>query len=591
VASRNEILLERLRSVFQQVPSTLLITVINAALIAVFLVSRVHDRRAYIWLGLVVLVSGIRLASWLAFRRANPVAENTARWALVSEGGAVASGLTWGIGALVLLPPYEQYQLMWVLVVGGMCAGAATLHAAHLATALAFVVPAALPLTVWFVFRGSGVEASSALLVATFLVALALNSRRSSNQLGYLINLRFDLNQRTADLDRMEAKMRREIAEHAATIDKLKHAQKLEAMGQLTAGISHDFNNLLTAILGSLELLKTRLPPDPRIQRLLENATKGAERGALLTQRLLAFGRRQILDPAPVDVHALVMGMSGLLGSLLGAPIRIETHLPPVLPRVQVDAEQLELAILNLAANARDAMPAGGTFTISAREAALAAGEDAEAPAGAYVVLAFSDTGEGMDAATLRQAIEPFFTTKGVGRGTGLGLSMVHGLAAQSMGTLRLRSAPGAGTTVELWLPLALAAGVSAEAGAETEAAVLPPGLRVLVVDDDPLVLTYASAFLESAGLTALHAASGQEALDMLRNGVSVDLLITDYAMPGMNGMQLIAEFQRLLPGLPVLLATGYAELADPVPENVARLEKPYGGPGLMRAIARAVAS
>ncbi len=589
MASRNEILLERLRSVFQQVPSTVLITVINAALITVFLVTRVHDRRANVWLGVVVLVSALRLMSWMAFRRAAPGPANTARWAMVSEAGAVVSGLTWGFGALILLPPYEQYQLMWVLVVGGMCAGAATLHAAHLATALAFVVPAALPLTVWFVFRGSGVEASSAAIVATFLVALALNSRRSSSQFGYLINLRFDLTQRTTDLDRMEAKLRHEIAEHAATIDKLKHAQRLEAMGQLTAGISHDFNNLLTAILGSLELLKTRLPPDERIQRLLENATKGAERGALLTQRLLAFGRRQLLDPAPVDVNALVMGMSGLLGSLLGASIQIETQFPTAVPRVQVDAEQLELAILNLAANARDAMPAGGTFTISTREATLAAGEDADAAAGAYVVLAFSDTGEGMDAATLRQAIEPFFTTKGVGRGTGLGLSMVHGLAAQSMGTLRLRSALGCGTAVELWLPHALAAGAAMEPAADTDTAILPSGLRVLLVDDDPLVLTYAAAFLESAGMSVLQAASGHDALEMLHTGTPVDMLITDYAMPGLNGIQLTTQIRTLFPALPVLLATGYAEVAEPVPESVARLEKPYAGPALMRAIARAV--
>jgi signal transduction histidine kinase/FixJ family two-component response regulator len=372
-----------------------------------------------------------------------------------------------------------------------------------------------------------------------------------------------------------------EVEERERTQEQLRQSQKMEGLGKLTGGIAHDFNNLLTAVLGSLELLRKRLPPgDERAARLLRNAEMGAERGAALTQRLLAFGRRQTLLPEPVDLSVLVPGMSDLLRSALGAGVHIETNFPIGLPPVLVDANQLELALLNLAGNACDAMSKGGQLTIAARE-------DLDSATGAYVVLSITDTGTGMDAATLAQATEPFFTTKGVGKGTGLGLSMVHGLAAQSGGKLVLRSAPGEGTTAELWLP-------------RTEAAVspaAPPGVRaaeprseparprtVLVVDDDPLVLASTAAMLEDLGHAVMQAASGQQALDILLAGARVDLVVTDQTMPGMTGMQLAVELRRLRPGLPLLLATGYAERADVLACGLPLLAKPFDQAALAQA-------
>ena len=256
------------------------------------------------------------------------------------------------------------------------------------------------------------------------------------------------------------AKITRDVTERRAAqkaLDDAREAllqsQKLEAIGQLTGGVAHDFNNLLMAVLGSLELVRKRLPHDPRITPLIDNAMQGAQRGAALTQRMLAFARKQDLKLDPVDVPALVRGMTGLLQRSLGPAMRIETHFPRGLGLVLTDPNQLENALLNLAVNARDAMPDGGAIRIQARPETLGAATEIGLPPGDYVRLTISDTGHGMDGATLARATEPFFTTKGVGKGTGLGLSMVHGLAEQSGGRMTVRSQVGEGTTVEVWLP------------------------------------------------------------------------------------------------------------------------------------------
>jgi CheY-like chemotaxis protein len=359
-------------------------------------------------------------------------------------------------------------------------------------------------------------------------------------------------------------------------------------VGQLTGGIAHDFNNLLTTVLSNLALLRKRLPvEDPKAARLLDNAVQGAERGAALTQRLLAFGRRQALRPEIVYVPALIEGMSALLRSSLGSSVRIRLRFPEGLPPVEVDANQLELAVLNLAVNARDAMPDGGMLTVTARKECRIDSEG-ELPAGLYVVLGVGDTGQGMDDATLARAMEPFFTTKGVGKGTGLGLAMVHGFAAQTGGRLILQSTPGAGTLAELWLPQAdLAAPSTLRSGAEPEptAPELTRQLAVLVVDDDPLVLSSIAGMLEDLGHTPVEAESGLGALDLLRGGRRLDLVVTDYAMPGMTGLQLAEEVHRHWPQLPIVLATGYAEVQGPAIRRLTRLAKPFKQEALAEAI------
>ncbi|HJT99344.1 MAG TPA: PAS domain S-box protein, partial [Rhodanobacteraceae bacterium] len=284
------------------------------------------------------------------------------------------------------------------------------------------------------------------------------------------------------------AKITRDITERRATGARLREAQKMEAVGQFTGGAAHDFNNLLMAILGSLELLRKRLPDDAGMHALLDNAMQGARRGASLTQRMLAFARRQELKREAVDLAALVAELKPLLEHSIGPSIRIETDVAPELPRARTDSNQLETALQNLALNARDAMPDGGTITISAREERVVSEQVANLAPGTYVCISVADTGHGMDEATLARATEPFFTTKGVGKGTGLGLSMVHGLTAQSGGKLLVYSEPGRGTNVELWLPVAGDEVPAEKATAPPSTAIVRAGadsLVVLAVDDD----------------------------------------------------------------------------------------------------------
>jgi signal transduction histidine kinase/CheY-like chemotaxis protein len=380
--------------------------------------------------------------------------------------------------------------------------------------------------------------------------------------------------ERTAQLQQAHDELLASIAERERAQEQVRHLQKLESIGQLTGGVAHDFNNLLTAVLGNLELLRKRVPTNPSIDRLIEGAMQGAHRGAALTQRLLAFARRQALEPRPVDLAELVRGMQDLLRRSIGPRVRMEIDLPAGLPPALADANQIELALLNLAVNGRDAMPDGGTLTIALESATT--GEAQDLAAGRYVRLLVSDTGSGMDGDTLQRAIEPFFSTKEVGKGTGLGLSMIHGLALQLKGALRLFSEPGRGTRAELWLPVA--SGHAAHALSEPATAEQPARRRgvLLFVDDDFLISLSTASLLEDLGHTVIKALSGPDALDILRDGRAVDVMITDYAMPGMTGLQLAEEARRLRPDLPILLATGYADLPPDATLDLPRLSKPY---------------
>jgi len=381
--------------------------------------------------------------------------------------------------------------------------------------------------------------------------------------------------------EREEAQRKLDLAREA-----LFQSQKMEAIGQLTGGVAHDFNNLLMAILSSLTLLERRVSGDASTQRLIDNARQGAERGAALTQRMLAFARRQELNPEPVDVPQLVRSMNDLLQRTLGPSHPIGLQFPLSLPWVLADANQLEMALLNLAVNARDAMPDGGAISITASETTVEDRKlDGLAP-GRYVKLAVIDTGTGMDAATLARATEPFFTTKGVGKGTGLGLSMIHGLAEQMKGELVLRSTVGRGTTAELWLPVTEVRQPAVVAPAPAPESVdQPRDLRVLVVDDDCLVLMNTTALLEDMGYVVTEANSAAEALALFKDGAGFDLLITDQAMPNMVGTQVIEKTRALVPDLPVILASGYGELPEAAIHNVIKLAKPFGQAQLAAAI------
>jgi PAS domain S-box-containing protein len=380
--------------------------------------------------------------------------------------------------------------------------------------------------------------------------------------------------------EREEAQRALELAREA-----LSQSQKMEAIGQLTGGVAHDFNNLLMAIMSGLELLRKRVPDDPPVTRLLDNAMQAAERGAALTQRMLAFARRQELTTERVNVPQLVAGMTEMLQRTLGPALMIGTQFPAGISAVSADVNQLEMALLNLAVNARDAMPEGGTLTISADERDADASEIAELKPGRYVRLTVADTGSGMDAETLARATDPFFTTKGVGKGTGLGLSMIHGFARQLGGALHLESQLNQGTKAHIWLPVAEAGETVTIAPVEALAAAADRALVILAVDDDVLVLMNTVALLEDLGHIVIEAGSGREALALFEARPEIDLIVTDQAMPGMTGSELIAATRAMRPDLPIVLATGYGETPADQVLAVHRLTKPFNQVSLEQAI------
>jgi PAS domain S-box-containing protein len=381
--------------------------------------------------------------------------------------------------------------------------------------------------------------------------------------------------------DTLEERVQERTAELERAHEQLRQSQKVEAIGQLTGGIAHDFNNLLTPILGGLDILQRRGVADPRGQRLIDGALQSAERARLLVQRLLAFARRQPLHPCPVDVGEVVRDMSDLVGSTLGPRIHIVVDVEENLPAAMADPNQLEMALLNLAVNARDAMPDGGTLSIAVRATVLDA--KSKLKPGRYVVLTVADTGVGMDAETLEKAIEPFFSTKGIGKGTGLGLSTIHGLAAQLGGWLDITSAPGVGTRVEVWLPAAETNFVAPALAAPEPEANLGAGL-VLLVDDEDLIRATTAQMLADLGYTVIEVSSAREALTRLSDP-RLMLVVTDHLMPGMTGTELAREIQATLPRMPILIISGYADLEDVAPD-LPRLTKPFRESELAAALA-----
>ena len=370
-----------------------------------------------------------------------------------------------------------------------------------------------------------------------------------------------------------------------ARTSELVQLQKVETLGHLTGGVAHDFNNLLTPIVACLDILSRKAQLEPRNARLVEAASEAAERARLLVSRLLAFARRQHLEARPVDLRALVEDMRDLVTRSLGPMVEIRVEADPGLPPAQVDPSQLELALLNLCVNARDAMDGAGCLTFSVFLVPIGKDHPARLAAGPYMALSVSDTGVGMDEDTLRRATEPFFTTKGPGRGTGLGLSMAKGLAQQSGGELLIDSVPGQGTRVTILLPQALdlaRLSVSPDPGALSEL----PALSILVVDDEPLVRSSVTRMLRDLGHEVLEASSGPEALEMMAVKAP-DMLVTDHAMPGMTGAALAVQAREKLARLPVLLMSGYAALAGMEGEALPCLPKPFTLSGLSEALAR----
>jgi len=441
---------------------------------------------------------------------------------------------------------------------------------------------------------GLAAAAQEATVRATNLAAALDQARaevgKKADELGQALQESDHLNDKLRRLNEtLEQRVSEEIQERLNAEEALRHAQKMEAIGQLTGGVAHDFNNLLTVILGGLDSIRRELEKDSsdldvaRLQRMQEMAFKGAERAATLTSRLLAFARRQPLAPKPVDLNRLVTGLDDLLRRTLGEKIALEVVSAAGLWVVHADPAELESALMNLAINARDAMTDGGKLTIETANIMLdddyVAAFVEPVPAGQYVMLAVSDTGQGMDKETVDRVFEPFFTTKAAGKGTGLGLSQVYGFVRQSGGHIRIYSEPGEGTVVKLYLPRELSkrpepeqpsGQSSAHGGSET----------ILVVEDHDGLREYSAGVLRELGYNVLEAPDGETGLGLLKRQPNVDLLFTDVVLPGLNGRQLADEAQKIVPQLKVLFTTGYTRNAivhdGRLDEGVTLVTKPF---------------
>lgn len=533
----------RLLAVFERLPVTVAITVVNGATVAAVLAAGGAGWPAWAWLALVAVLAVIRMALWAGFRR-DAAQSRAARWEAAAIGGALASGLLWGLGAALLAPGGAAGAgwtgpLVMVLLLGAMAAGAATVHAVHVKVALAFIVPAGVPLAAALALQGDGRGLVMAGMVLLYVAVLAAVARHCGRHFDETFRLH-------AELDRAHATLRQ--------------AQRMEAIGQLTGGVAHDFNNVLAVIGGNLQLIARRAQGQPDILRLAAAAEKATGRGARLTASLLSFAREQVLRPEEMDLNEMVRECAPMLRRMLGGRMELVLGLAPGRLVALADPAQFQAALMQLAINARDASPKGRTLTIVTSlvaQAAAAPGADGGVHPGPFACLRVSDTGPGMAPEVAARAFEPFFTTREVGQGSGLGLSQVYGFARQSGGTATIERAEGGGVAVCLLLPALPAAVVAGPKPAVVE----PAGGagRVLLVEDDADVREVLRESLAASGWEVTQAADGATARDVLEGRAPLDIVVSDVVMPGaVNGVDLARAAARLRPGLPVLLISGF---------------------------------
>jgi signal transduction histidine kinase/CheY-like chemotaxis protein len=531
----------RLHAVFDRLTITVAITVVSGAAATVVLAAGGVGPAVWIWLGLVAALAALRLAALAAFRRDAALAR-IGLWEAVAVGGALASGLLWGLGA-ALLPPADPAtsaalvgQLVLVLLLAAMAGGVATVHAVHLPAALAFIVPAGVPLALRLALAGDGAQLAMAAAVLLYVAALCVAARRAARQFDATFALQHALSERTRELDAANARLRAEIEDHRATGESLRQSQRMEAIGQLTGGIAHDFNNMLAVIGGNLQLIGRRAEGQGDIQRLVAAADRAVERGVRLTASLLSFTREQKLRPEEVDLNELVQEFAPLLRRTLGGRMDLVLEPSPGPLMALVDPAHFQAALMHMVINARDASTPGRRLGIATLRAPAGAGGAAHP--GPFACVRVSDTGPGLAAEA----------------GSGPGLSQVVGFARQSGGVARVEEVAGGGSAVAILLP--------ALAGPAPQVAPLLAGGdagRVLLVEDDADVREVLQESLSASSWQVTQAADGAAAREVLEGDAPLDIVVSDVVMPGaVSGVDLARLARTLRPGLPVLLISGY---------------------------------
>lgn len=588
---------ERIRAVYDQMPVTLATAVVNAALTAAVLYRPAIRDWLLAWLAVVVGLSLTRFAGWAAFRRAMARQARILPWGPLALAGAAASGLVWGAAGALLFPPDQAYQLFLAFVIGGMCAGAATVNSTHLPTVLLFVWPATLPLAVRLLLLGSALGTVCAAMTLVFASALSVIAYRFHVSFGKTARLQFTLAEQSRELAAANAQLQAEIAEHQATESALRHAQKMQAIGRVTAGMAHDFNNLLAVVSGSVGLLQAKLPAHDRYAGHLATIVEAVDRGALLTRQLLAFARQQKLQPRPTEPNALLRDMTPLLRSVLGGKMHIAFDLAPDIWPAEIDPNAIEHAVMNLVINARDAMEPGGTVRIATANTTVAeGGSNAKLAAGEYVTIAVADTGSGMSEQVLERAFDPFFTTKDSGKGSGLGLSQVDSITRQSGGTVGVESAPGRGTCITLYLPRSHEADTApsaqpaddAASSLAEEPALSPAGSRVFVIAGDTQLRAASVAALQRAGHEVLAVGNTAAALRLVQTAIAPDLVILQAPMPEGTDDLLTRLVRHRFASVPIAFLTADPEAAELAGEQWV-LRAPFGSDELSTLVAQAV--
>jgi signal transduction histidine kinase/ActR/RegA family two-component response regulator len=561
----------------------LAVNAINAGLVAALLALYLHQPRWWVFFGLVISLTAARVIGWRCYHNHRQAAGLTIRWAIIATAGSGLSGLLWGGSSILLLSENIVENTFIAFVVGGMCAGSLVSLSYYMPAFLSFTYSSVVLLAVSFFLEGRAVYVAMGCMTVVYAGALTFAAHQFNRAFVRGLRLNLDLSertdeltQRTEELTAVNARLAAAIAQREAAEVQLHQAQKMEALGQLTGGIAHDFNNLLTVVSGNAELLHDKAQDDVAARRILAIVRAG-EQGMRLTRQLLAFSRRQTLRPEPVDLRSRTHEIAEMLSRSLREDIEIAVEIPENLWTVMVDPAEFELALLNLGVNARDAMPNGGGLRVEAHNVSFRPGDvGSEGLIGDFVAMTLSDTGTGMTPEVMARAFEPFYTTKEVGEGSGLGLPQVYGFAKQSNGAAVIESEVGCGTSITLFLPRATINPIEAQPAATAVPAGAP--IRILLVEDDDEVAGATVELLQDIGFYALHSRGSIAALAALDRDRTIELVMSDIVMPGgMSGLELARTLRESRPELPVVLATGYSQYAlQVVKEGFPLVEKPY---------------